>query len=418
MIRDTSRMSSISCACRRALRAMVSRAWSPVLAAAPGLEQVHPAQDGVERRPQFVRQRGEEFVLGAARLLGDREPGQFRLLAPRRHDAHARQPHRLAVPVLDPPLAFEPAHGAIGRDDAVLDVVRDASVRARWPRRARARDPRGGSRARSSRRCRRRRPPAGRAAGQVLRPLHLVGREVPVPRAHRRRIEREPKSMLVAARVSSAVIRSTANATCDAIRLASCISPAPGTCGVSKYSMNLPITRSMLTSGRRRAPRCLRLEDGRRRRATNPRDVADDDRDGVRIRRPGAVTLDGSAILVRDTARGDKPHHARGVEQEDRGAITCSPASSESSAGVEDLLDGATAADRLGQVEDSARGASWPWGAWIPASPCRHCRGGRPRFHVCAAPCACAAPGGNRQRTPGASDFGGFSDRSATLSWR
>ena len=90
------------------------------------LQHRHPAQDRVQRRPQLVRERGQELVLEPAGFLGRGEPGELGLLAPGHHHAHAAHRHRLAVAIFDPSLAFAPAHGAVGRDDAVLDVVRDA----------------------------------------------------------------------------------------------------------------------------------------------------------------------------------------------------------------------------------------------------------------------------------------------------
>ena len=73
-IRDTSRMSAISCSCRCALRSMVSSAR----VIAGGIELAHPqqprpAEHRVQRRPQLVRQRREEVFLravGGRQILG------------------------------------------------------------------------------------------------------------------------------------------------------------------------------------------------------------------------------------------------------------------------------------------------------------------------------------------------------------
>ena len=132
MIRETSRMSSISCACSLALRPMTSMAWRIALGReAAALQHLHPAEDRVQRRPQLVRQRGEEFVLQAARFFGGGEPRELGFLAPRDHHADAGHADRLPVLVLDAALSFAPAHRAVGRDDAVLDVVRHAFGSAR-----------------------------------------------------------------------------------------------------------------------------------------------------------------------------------------------------------------------------------------------------------------------------------------------
>ena len=65
MMRVMSSRSSISCACARALRSMASsplaRSSSAWRRAAQ--QDLRPAEDGVERRAQLVRERGEELVL-------------------------------------------------------------------------------------------------------------------------------------------------------------------------------------------------------------------------------------------------------------------------------------------------------------------------------------------------------------------
>ena len=70
-IRDTSSMSSISWACSLALRSMVSRrAVETSPSSRPVLSMPGPAEDGVERRAQLVREQAEELVLRAAGDLG------------------------------------------------------------------------------------------------------------------------------------------------------------------------------------------------------------------------------------------------------------------------------------------------------------------------------------------------------------
>ena len=71
MIRELSRMSSMSCTCALALRSMVFE--PPVKAAGvEGLsaQDPRPAEDRVERRAELVRSDREELVLGAVRRLG------------------------------------------------------------------------------------------------------------------------------------------------------------------------------------------------------------------------------------------------------------------------------------------------------------------------------------------------------------
>ena len=66
-MRETSSRSSMSCACARGVALDDSRARAaPSLASSCRVPQhARPAEDGVERRAQLVRQGGEELVLGA-----------------------------------------------------------------------------------------------------------------------------------------------------------------------------------------------------------------------------------------------------------------------------------------------------------------------------------------------------------------
>ena len=71
MIRETSRMSSISCDC--AMRVVADDADGPLdhrRVALARRQQVRPAENRVQRRAQLVRQRGEELVLQAIDGLG------------------------------------------------------------------------------------------------------------------------------------------------------------------------------------------------------------------------------------------------------------------------------------------------------------------------------------------------------------
>ena len=109
MIRETSRMSSISCDC--AMRVVLDDADGPLdhrRIALARRQQVRPAEDRVERRAQLVRQRGEELVLQAVDRLGLRAGA---LLALEQHQ----------------PLRFDAL--------ALVDLV---AQRRRWSPRARA----------------------------------------------------------------------------------------------------------------------------------------------------------------------------------------------------------------------------------------------------------------------------------------
>jgi hypothetical protein len=147
-----------------------------------------------------VRERREELVLQPARFLGRREAGELSLLAARDHHADAAHPHRAALFVIDAPLALAPAHRAIRRDNPVLDVVRHAvGQRPLYGREhlaaivgmdlALVAGERPVERA-----CR-----EAVNARQIVGPLHGVGAEIPIPRAHRRRVQRKPETLLAAA---------------------------------------------------------------------------------------------------------------------------------------------------------------------------------------------------------------------------
>ncbi len=86
-------------------------------------QHVNPAEDGVERRAQFVGERGQKLILQLVGLVRVGEPGEFGLFAPRHRYADSRHSHRLTVRVLDAPLALHPAHASITADDAILDVI-------------------------------------------------------------------------------------------------------------------------------------------------------------------------------------------------------------------------------------------------------------------------------------------------------
>ena len=132
-MRETSRMSEMSCSCTRALRPMTSiGAADGRFVGQPLAQDLGPAHDRVERRAQLVRQRGQELVLQAVHVLG---LGARRLLAGQ-HGGHARaRVSRRSRHVLDR------AHD--GRDLAVVAQHGDpppprSSGHAPPPRRARA----------------------------------------------------------------------------------------------------------------------------------------------------------------------------------------------------------------------------------------------------------------------------------------
>ena len=92
------------------------------------LQDLHPAQNRVEWRPQLVRERCEEFVLQAARLFSGGDTRELHFLAWRDVPAHAGQPRRPATLVFDTPLSLQPLDRAGRRDDAVFDFVGRAFI--------------------------------------------------------------------------------------------------------------------------------------------------------------------------------------------------------------------------------------------------------------------------------------------------
>ncbi len=167
-----------------------------------GEQHLHPAEDGVERRAQLVRQRREEIVLQPARLFGRGQAGVLGLLARGDDQTDAAHADGAAVLLLDVALALDPAFAAVRGDDAVLDVVRrpvgdGAAQRVHHPRAIVRMDVplvagEGGVEG------------ARRHAVQaldVLRPVHRLPRQVPVPRAERGGVEQVAEVRLAAARL-------------------------------------------------------------------------------------------------------------------------------------------------------------------------------------------------------------------------
>ena len=71
MMRETSSTSLISCSCSLAFRSMVSStAGRRSASISAGAQHLRVAEHGVERRPQLVRERGEELVLQPVGRLG------------------------------------------------------------------------------------------------------------------------------------------------------------------------------------------------------------------------------------------------------------------------------------------------------------------------------------------------------------
>ena len=111
-MRAMSSMSSMSRACAAALRSMTCSARSSISGFDRMREQdVGPAEHRIERRPQLVRQRGEEFVLHAQRVFRDRA----RLLG------DGDLPAQLGFAVHTLADVLDDRHGA---DDVVLDEER------------------------------------------------------------------------------------------------------------------------------------------------------------------------------------------------------------------------------------------------------------------------------------------------------
>ncbi len=94
VMRETSRRSSISFVCALTFRSMTSR---PRIASAGSFSRrsrLGPADDGIQRRAQLVREGGEEFVLQAVRLP---IPGEDRVLDGDGGDLHELHEDRLVV---------------------------------------------------------------------------------------------------------------------------------------------------------------------------------------------------------------------------------------------------------------------------------------------------------------------------------
>ena len=96
MMRLMSSRSSMSCVWTRALRSIVSRpARSSSALRAGEAQHLRPAEDGVQRRAQLVRQRGQELVLGTRSCARPRRGRRARCraapCAPRRRAAPARR---------------------------------------------------------------------------------------------------------------------------------------------------------------------------------------------------------------------------------------------------------------------------------------------------------------------------------------
>ena len=133
VMRDMSSRSSTSWFCATALRSITSIACCHLSGGDHvGLQHPGVAEDRVERRPQLVRQRGEELVLqlvgrfgGVARRL-ERRLGPL----PGGHvDADAVQRSRAAVRRIDgAAAAFHPAPFAVGVAEAEVDDVVGAGI--------------------------------------------------------------------------------------------------------------------------------------------------------------------------------------------------------------------------------------------------------------------------------------------------
>src|SRR4029453_2927823 len=87
---------------------------------------MNPTQDRVQRRPQLMRERGQEVVLEATRFFSGGQARQLGLLPARDDHADAGHPYRPTVSIFDVAFALDPPNRAIRRDDSVFHVVRHA----------------------------------------------------------------------------------------------------------------------------------------------------------------------------------------------------------------------------------------------------------------------------------------------------
>ena len=199
---------------------------------------------------------------------------------------------------------------------------------------------------------------AGRQAvdpGEVVGPPHGVGDEIPVPRAHRRGVEREAEPLLAAPRVflGAGPLDRKGDLRGDQAGQLQLVGGRRGRRGVIQHELaDDPVEADQRDEGHRGDALGLEGRPIGGERGVGA-DVGDDDRLRLRaVRRPGRMALDRLPVGVGQPAVGLEPHHAVGVEQQDRGALDAEPRAERIERRRVDLLDGAALGDRPGEVED------------------------------------------------------------------
>ena len=210
MIRDTSRMSSMSCACSRAFRPMTSSAWRIRSGDSPSPLTIwtHPriALSGVRSSCESVARNSSLSRLASS---AEREPARARPPCggsrSSRHRTYAPDGSRNRTrpdPCLRPIAPFRPGQPC--------GIRRRTARRARWRgarRAARARDRQDGFRVRNCRRSHRTYPAAGREAPRGCRTIRRHAMRDPSPtfpsRRHRGQSAGAPRSVARSPRLGS-----------------------------------------------------------------------------------------------------------------------------------------------------------------------------------------------------------------------
>ncbi len=319
------------------------------------LHHLHPTEDRVQRRSQLVRQRGEEFVFQPARLLRRGNSRQLRLLAARRHHAHARHAYRPSVVVFDSPFAFNPANAAVRRDDAVLDVVwnalshgplhrcQDASAVLRVNLAfVAAEGSVEGARTQSMK------------LFEIVGPLNGLRRHIPIPGSHRRGLQRKAEACLAAARLllSPGPLHGEGDLRCDDAGELELFDTEGSRHLVIEHELADHPTEADERDERHR--RNVLGLDGRQKRSQRGilGDVADDDGLGIAaVGSPGRVAFHGTAIRLGQVPVRLEAHHPVGVDQKDRGTRHLETVCQRVQGDVVDFFDRAGAADRPCQRE-------------------------------------------------------------------
>ena len=190
--------------------------------------------------------------------------------------------------------------------------------------------------------------------GQIVGPDDGVGREVPVPGAHRGGIERELQSLRTRAgpRFSAGSFDREGDLGRDHARQPDVVVARRGRHRVIHHEL----ADHPAETGERHKRQRGDAFGGEHRQEVRQRrieaDIRDDDR--IRIRGVGAprrVPLDGASIFVGQAAMGLEPHDPVGIEQQNGGAVDAQAVAKCPNRGFVDGFDRATPGDGAGQVE-------------------------------------------------------------------